>query len=829
MILFILLFSYPLQKSLSLHLDASKIINIANGSYLMKWNDISGNSRNAIPIFGQNGAIFVNGTENDDPYLHFDGTSGYHVEDEIGSLTNMSIFVVHQPIFDGSRVGEYTDIVDSQGDVTKLFADDNGVYVINAFTTIGFHTYIVPQSIESIDVLVVAGGGGGGSDNGGGGGAGGLVFQSNIIVVPGSSYRLNVGSGGIGSTINVGGGKNGDNSAFGTIIGIGGGSGGEGECGVQKAKSGGSGGGGHGESKTCLSESNGATGLQPSSSSGGFGNSGGNGGTAGDNGGGGGGGAGSVGGNGNTTHGGVGGSGKYFGDIFGTFFGDNGWFSGGGGGGSQNTCSGCVNFGGLGGGGMGGPISDIHGRPNTGGGGGGRGYTSSNSEKGGNGGSGIVLIRHKINTINMRNLISAGYSLSQGDKTLYIDEWGNRYSINTFTTVGSHLYIVPNNTRSLEVIVVGGGGGGGADNGGGGGGGGIAVSDHYVVEPNTTYPVKVGKGGTGATINQNDVKNGEDSAFGTIIGIGGGSGGEGECGVQKAMSGGSGGGGHGESKTCLSESNGATGLQPSSSSGGFGNSGGNGGTAGDNGGGGGGGAGSVGGNGNTTHGGVGGSGKYFGDIFGTFFGDNGWFSGGGGGGSQNKCSGCVNFGGLGGGGMGGPISNIHGRPNTGGGGGGRGFTSSYSEKGGNGGSGIVMVKSLHQSIFDVTYNDKEISINVSNSKAVIPLNVLCCENSILSIIFDENTARVWVDHMFQTSISPQNLMKANQWFIGSSLGSYFKGKISEVIVFNRSLTLNEKDEVELYIKNKWKTKTILPSNPRRFHRHFMIILFSFII
>jgi len=530
MILFILLFSYPLQKSLSLHLDASKIINIANGSYLMKWNDISGNSRNAIPIFGQNGAIFVNGTENDDPYLHFDGTSGYHVEDEIGSLTNMSIFVVHQPIFDGSRVGEYTDIVDSQGDVTKLFADDNGVYVINAFTTIGFHTYIVPQSIESIDVLVVAGGGGGGSDNGGGGGAGGLVFQSNIIVVPGSSYRLNVGSGGIGSTINVGGGKNGDNSAFGTIIGIGGGSGGEGECGVQKAKSGGSGGGGHGESKTCLSESNGATGLQPSSSSGGFGNSGGNGGTAG-------------------------------------------------------------------------------------------------------------------------------------------------------------------------------------DNGGGGGGG----------------------------------------------------------------------------------------------------------------------AGSVGGNGNTTHGGVGGSGKYFGDIFGTFFGDNGWFSGGGGGGSQNKCSGCVNFGGLGGGGMGGPISNIHGRPNTGGGGGGRGFTSSYSEKGGNGGSGIVMVKSLHQSIFDVTYNDKEISINVSNSKAVIPLNVLCCENSILSIIFDENTARVWVDHMFQTSISPQNLMKANQWFIGSSLGSYFKGKISEVIVFNRSLTLNEKDEVELYIKNKWKTKTILPSNPRRFHRHFMIILFSFII
>jgi hypothetical protein len=57
-------------------------------------------------------------------------------------------------------------------------------YAVSAFTEVGEHTWIVPEGVNSVDVLVVAGGGGGGSNKtagtstaGGGGGAGGLIFQ----------------------------------------------------------------------------------------------------------------------------------------------------------------------------------------------------------------------------------------------------------------------------------------------------------------------------------------------------------------------------------------------------------------------------------------------------------------------------------------------------------------------------------------------------------------------------------------------------------------------------------------------------------------------------
>jgi len=123
---------------------------------------------------------------------------------------------------------------------------------------------------------------------------------------------------------------------------------------------------------------------------------------------------------------GAGGAGRYYGNIFGTRWGEDGWFAGGGGGGAwgdlglDNPSS--RGRGGVGGGGDGDSAtpesgtyrsfkvnrSDIgvnlprggdrprgdDGMPNTGGGGGGAGATGGQDSQGGDGGSGIVIVRY---------------------------------------------------------------------------------------------------------------------------------------------------------------------------------------------------------------------------------------------------------------------------------------------------------------------------------------------------------------------------------------------------------------------------------------------------
>jgi hypothetical protein len=152
---------------------------------------------------------------------------------------------------------------------------------------------------------------------------------------------------------------------------------------------------------------------------------------------------------------------------------------------------------------------------------------------------------------------------------------GSDYTYETFTT--NDVWEVPAGVTSVDVLVVGGGGGGGYgttlgdDYGGGGGGaGGLIYKEGHSVTPGSLITVTIGAGGLGNTDGSARGTNGGNSAFGTLIALGGG-GGATRNANQNGASGGSGGGAYGSGT-------GGTGLQPSQSgdSGtyGFGNNGG---------------------------------------------------------------------------------------------------------------------------------------------------------------------------------------------------------------------------------------------------------------
>jgi hypothetical protein len=91
------------------------------------------------------------------------------------------------------------------------------------YTTPGTYSWTAPTGVTSVCVVAVGGGGGGGStggSGGGGGGGGGLGWKNNITVVPGQSYTVVVGIGGIRDSTTHGG-----NSYFintSTVAGLGG-------------------------------------------------------------------------------------------------------------------------------------------------------------------------------------------------------------------------------------------------------------------------------------------------------------------------------------------------------------------------------------------------------------------------------------------------------------------------------------------------------------------------------------------------------------------------------------------------------------------------------
>lgn len=356
---------------------------------------------------------------------------------------------------------------------------------VTSFTSTGSTTWTAPADVTSVEVLVVAGGGAGGAGSGaiggGGGGGGGILYNTNYTVVPGTTYPVVVGAGGVGASRAKG--TNGVNSQFGGLIALGGGAGASDGSVLSVGAPGGSGGGGSGRSGI----GGGGTAGQ--------GNPGSNGATSAYYAGGAGGGAGGPATPFSGSVAGSGGPGLYF-NISGT---STAYGGGGGGGGSTYSSVSTGGVGGVGGGGSGtsNSTNGTAGTVNTGGGGGASGWnTDSGTSFGGAGGSGIVIVKYKRTPRQLASTSNAAIVVQKFNST--------------------NLWTVPTGVTSVEALVVAGGGGGGNGTAGGGGGaGGVVYSSSLAVTPGSTYTIGVGGGGVGGLSTGGPAYNGFGSGIGT--------------------------------------------------------------------------------------------------------------------------------------------------------------------------------------------------------------------------------------------------------------------------------------------------------------------------
>jgi hypothetical protein len=250
-------------------------------------------------------------------------------------------------------------------------------YRIHTFNSTGTFCALGPLNVE---YFIVAGGGSAGSalyHSGGGGGGG--VLQGSCFVNAGT-YTVTVGAGGTNPTSSTTRGNNGSNSSFNGLTATGGGGGGV--YSNTTGLNGGSGGGGGAEGGVFGAA---GTGIAGQGYRGGVYD----GSVSGTKHGGGGGGAGGAGTAGSNSSGGNGGIG-----ITSMISGTLRYYSGGGGGSTEYSSG--VTTGGLGGGGNGNYNTGENGTANTGGGGGGGERISPATS--GSGGSGIVIIRYRVNS-----------------------------------------------------------------------------------------------------------------------------------------------------------------------------------------------------------------------------------------------------------------------------------------------------------------------------------------------------------------------------------------------------------------------------------------------
>jgi len=293
-----------------------------------------------------------------------------------------------------------------------------------------------------------------------------------------------------------------------------------------------------------------------------------------------------------------------------------------------------------------------------------------------------VSIGRKTTTYNV-DIVVDPCPATGGTKTTSGD-----YCINTFTTVGEDSFVVPSGSISVDVLVVAGGGGGGSQHGGGGGGGGVILLNTSFSGSNLITIGDGGQGSLGVSSGNNlNGSNGQDSTVGNLTAIGGGGGGcarDPAPGSSGSDGGSGGGGGGGWNNDSMSEGGIGTVGQGFNGGGGlaehpkyFG--------------GGGGGASEIGetsslDNEVAASGGDGVSSSISGTLL---------YYGGGGGASEYTTGYYGGEGGQGGGGHGGGtgVMASNGGINTGGGG---GASPAWDQDGGNGGSGIVIVRYLKQ-------------------------------------------------------------------------------------------------------------------------------------
>lgn len=268
-------------------------------------------------------------------------------------------------------------------------------------------------------------------------------------------------------------------------------------------------------------------------------------------------------------------------------------------------------------------------------------------------------------------------------------------SVGTNLVISNLTVTAPPLTVSYLVVA----GGGGSNTGGGGAGGYLTNygGTALTLASSTNYLVTVGAGGAGAThVNKTSVTSGSDSIFSIIGSTGGGRSGLTDGGLQDGVAGGSGGGGAGDGNGSTGGSGNTPSTTPSQ-----GNNGGGAPNSAPYPGGGGGGAGGIGGAGSGQYGGAGGLG-----LANSITGTSTFYAGGGGGGAaySNSQGYPGQTGGIGGSGIGGNGgSNANGgdgTANTGSGGGGLGGYTIANRTGGNGGSGVVILR--YPSIYTIS-------------------------------------------------------------------------------------------------------------------------------
>jgi hypothetical protein len=341
-----------------------------------------------------------------------------------------------------------------------------------------------------------------------------------------------------------------------------------------------------------------------------------------------------------------------------------------------------------------------------------------------------------------------------GETSYFTASTSGNYCILTFkaaasTSTISSTWTVPSGVQAIQVLVVGGGGGGGSDIGGGGGGGRV-IDSSTIVSPGAVTSLTAGQGGgsgngtysTNNTLNNTGGVTGTSSSFGSITALGG----SGAIGRTKSSGTATGwdyngwtGGGGGYGVTTVT-----AGVGGSSYQGGAGNN------SHGGGGGGSGGAGSAG----VTTGGAGGTGTNN-SITGTSV-----CYGGGGGGGTNGTVGSATCGGAAG--TSGNPTPTTATPGLGGGGGGGGGNA--SPNGGQGGSGVVIIRWLPgQTITFTQLADQNID-NYSSASLV------ATSTSSLAVTFSSSTPSICTVSLTTVTFATQGscIIQADQ--IGN--GSY---------------------------------------------------------
>ena len=484
---------------------------------------------------------------------------GYHSEQLADASPNLDADGLTAT---GGIIAEYTDDEDGKKYRSHTFTRDAPIGAPQAFTI----TALSPGGdADYIDYLVVGGGGGGGKDanpvnNGvGGGGAGLLKYKAQLAVPPSgvTSHPITVGKGGLG-----GGpptpdgvymsGMSGDTTTltipWGTPVACVGGGGGGGFSDnppYATATPGGCGGGGR--SATAGTSGDGDSGhpngVNIDSPANGWGNDGGTGGPVT---GAGGGGAAAVGTDGSPTAHGPGGDGAQYTIANGVAA----YYGGGGGAGGKETLP--RGEGGEGGGGNGssdqpGQKTGGAGVSGYGGGGGGKGEYNTDGGCAYSGAPGVVIVRYQISGAQMGGPTNASSKATGGLISYY-----NGKVIHTFTNPGTFATLPTwSPTEPVEYVAVGGGGGAGS----GGGGAGQYLTGTVTFGGPDSFAVTAGLGGESSTWPTVDDlrwgRSGKDTSIafspGTITAVGGGGGG-GDGGsptqtIADGQDGGSGGGG----------------------------------------------------------------------------------------------------------------------------------------------------------------------------------------------------------------------------------------------------------------------------------------------